>query len=145
MRAVRTGMVLSLTVLAASCGRQEGAVVPNRTSSVSADRVTILSVTPGIDAVLQVGQKVPVKVEVEYVLSSAASATITLVIQQGEQGHEPLANETHVIQRGAGKLVLTKDIEVPDTNTIQIFTPLSPQGATRTTVVDTRAYGVAKK
>jgi hypothetical protein len=140
-------MVASLTVLAllfAGCVGQQRAGAA-RTNGASSDSVKILSISPATDTALSTGDKVPFRVEVEYTLQTAQSGTITLVIQEGEQGREPLANETHVIQKGSGRLALVKEIQVPDTNAIKVFTPVSAQGATSTTVVDTRAYGVVRR
>jgi hypothetical protein len=145
MRATGLGIiVVALAVLLTSCVAQERTAA-GRAGQASSDSVQILSISPNIETVLSVGEKVPLRVEVQYILESAQSGTITLVVQQGEQGHEPLANETHVIQKGSGKLVLTKEIDVPNTKAIQVFTPLSARGATSTSVVDTRAYGVGKR
>jgi hypothetical protein len=145
MKATQTRSILvSLTVLFAGCVGHER-VETGKAAGPSADSIKILSISPTVETVLHSGTKVPFRVEVEYTLVTAHSGTITLVIQRGEQEHQPLASETHVIQEGSGKLVLTKEIEVPDTNAIQVFTPLSPQGATSTSVVDTRAYAVANR
>jgi hypothetical protein len=145
MRIAGAGTVLvSLALLFGGCVGHERAQAAN-TAGRSADTVKILSVSPTTESVLHPGEKVPVRVEVEYTLDSSQSGTITLVIQQGEYGGEPLANETRVVQKGSGKLVLAKEIDVPKTSAIQLFTPLSPQGATSTTVVDTRAYAVASR
>lgn len=108
------------------------------------DTVRIVSIAPEPEETLHAGDRVRIHVEVEYNLVSAASATIMLVVQQGESGKLPLANETQVVQKGAGTVVLGKEIEIPDTAAIQVFTPLTPQGATSTQVVDRRAYKVVK-
>ena len=114
-------------------------------SDSSPDSVKIVSISPDPGTALRVGEKVGFKVEVEYNLGSAASGSITLVIQQGESGRMPLANETEVAQKGKGKLVFRKEIEVPDTSAIQVFTPLSVQGGTSTSVVDMRIYKVVDR
>jgi hypothetical protein len=109
------------------------------------DSVKIVSISPDQDTALRVGERVTFKVEVEYNLTSASSGSITLVIQQGESGRRPLANETQVVQKGKARLVLRKDVEVPDTTAIQVFTPLAAQGGTSTSIVDTRIYRVVKR
>ena len=109
-----------------------------------ADSVRIASISPGTNTILRVGERVTFRVEVEYNLSGADSGSVTLVIQQGESGHAPLANETAVVQKGRAKIVLSKDIEVPDTKALQVFTPLTVQSGTSTHVVDTRSYKVVR-
>ena len=54
----------------------------------------------------------------------------------------PLANEFEVIQKGEGNVSLSKEIEVPKTKAIQVFTPLNVEGSSSTTVVDSRIYRV---
>jgi hypothetical protein len=119
-------------------GKQAGDV------SNSKDSIRIVSISPDPGSPLTVGQQVAFRVEVNYTLASADTGTVTLVIQQGESGSMPLGNETQVIQRGSGSLVLTKSTEIPDTSAVLVFTPLSPQAGTKTNVVDTRAFRVTK-
>ncbi len=108
------------------------------------DSVKIIAISPDTHAALRVGEKVTVRVEVEYNLVSAESGRVTLVIQQGDPGRTPLGNGSEVVMKGKGKLEMVKDIEVPDTNALQIFIPLYVEGAGSTRVVDTRFYKVAK-
>jgi hypothetical protein len=115
-----------------------------RDASNSKDSIRIVSISPDPTSPLSVGEHVVFRVEVNYTLTSSDTGIVTLVIQQGESGSEPLGNETQVIQRGSGNLVLTKSTEIPDTSAIQVFTPLAPQGRTSTSVVDTRAFRVTK-
>jgi len=139
----RWAIALALGILGLSC-RHEQSAAPSTASGASQDGVRIVSISPDTGTTLRVADRVTFRVEVEYNLTSAPSGTITLVIQQGESGRVPLANETQVVQKGSGKLVLTKDIEVPETNAVQVFTPLSAQGGSSTRTVDTRAYKVVK-
>jgi len=109
------------------------------------DTVKITSLTPPNNSPLNAGQKVKVEVEIEYNLESADMGSITLVIQQAESGHMPLANENDFIQKGKGKITLSKEFLVPDTKGLRIFTPLSPEGNASTTIVDTKMYKVLAK
>ena len=120
-------------------GRSAAAKTPNETSN---DRVEIVSILPEAGTVLKVGDVVTVEVDVEYGLASADSGSIALVIQKGESGEMPLANEFEVIQKGEGNVSLSKEIEVPKTKAIQVFTPLNVEGSSSTTVVDSRIYRV---
>jgi hypothetical protein len=121
------------------CGGPRQSAPP---SSAAVDSVRILSISPGIETPLKVGAAASFSVEVEYNLVTSASGTLTLVIQQGESGREPLANETVVVQKGKGTITLRKEISVPDTAAVQVFVPLTAQGESSTSVVDSRAYGV---
>ncbi|HYP12977.1 MAG TPA: hypothetical protein VEQ63_03560 [Bryobacteraceae bacterium] len=110
----------------------------------SADTVKIVSITPETSAPLRVGQTVSFQVEVEYNLTSADSASLVLVIQKGESGQSPLANEAEVVRKGKARAVLSKSFVVPDTKAILLFTPLTAQGNTKTEIVDSRSYKVEK-
>lgn len=120
-------------------------------ASTALDSVKILSISPEAGTTLHVGDKISLKLDVEYKLASAPSGVVTLVIQQAESGQgerTPLDDETQVtqvIQKGNGKLTLTKDIDIPDTSALEVFTPLTAQGARITRTVDAMAYKVAKK
>ena len=144
MSRVRRGVIaLVLGALAVGCG-QEKTAAPVAAAGASSDSVRIVSISPATDAALRVGDRVTVRVEVEYNLASAPSGTISLVIQQGESGRPSLADETQVVQKGSATLTLSKEIEVPDTSALQVFTPLNPQAGSRTRTVATRAYKVVK-
>ncbi len=103
--------------------------------------VKIVSISPDLSKPLHVGQKTTIKVDVEYVMTDD-SGTITLVIQKGESGGSPLANITEVVLKGKDKITLEAEIQIPDTKSILVFTPLSRQGDTGTRIVDQRAYKV---
>ena len=135
-------VVLALAVVAAGCGETQSEAPP--ASSAARDSVRITSISPATEQPLRVGATVKFEVQVEYSLASSASGSVTLVIQQGESGHMPLANETTVIQKGKGTATLRKELAVPETAAIQIFTPLTGQGGSSTNVVDTRVYSVVK-
>ena len=137
------GTLLALAISAGGCQRQEsrgGTEVPN----ASRDAVKIAALTPGTDAPLRVGDRVTFRVTAAYTLTSADAGSVTLVIQRGESGNPPLANETKVVGKGSGTVVLEKELEIPDTAALQLFTPLSAQGSTNTNVVDSRVYRVTK-
>src|SRR5260370_1241150 len=85
------------------------------------DAIKIISISPSTDVPLRVGERVTIRVEAEYNLASAELGRITLVIQQGESGRRPLANENEVVQKGRARLVLSKEITIPDTNALQVF------------------------
>ena len=137
MKALILSFLVATTLVA---GAQDSSIkLPIKQNSVK-----ILSVSPGIEKELVAGTTVTLKVELEYNLVSAESATVTLVVQRSESGHMPLANEMNVIKKGQGKTTISTDIKVPQTKAIQIFTPLLVQGSTQTTTVDSRVYSVSQ-
>ena len=103
--------------------------------------VKIVSVTPDTKSPLKVGDKVKVQVEVSYALTVDVGR-ITLVVQAANNAS--LANHMAVVNKGNGKITLSAEFVVPDSNAVQIFTPLSAQGQTATSTVDHRAYKVVK-
>ena len=141
MKRMRALALIGLLTGAALAFRQEARAAPDS----SPDSVKIVSISPDPATTLRVGEKATFKVEVEYILESASSGSITLVIQRGESGQLPLANETQVVQKGRARIILRKDVAVPDTSAIQVFTPLTAQGGTSSSIVDTRVYRVVKK
>jgi len=106
--------------------------------------IKIVSIAPELSKPLYVGERVRIMVEVEYVLSQE-SGTITLVLQTGESGGPSLGNSTDVVFKGKGTIKLEREIQIPDTKAIQVFTPLTPQGVVDTSIVDYRAFKVAKR
>lgn len=103
--------------------------------------VKIVSVSPDTKSPLKVGAKVKVQVEVSYALTVDVGQ-ITLVVQAADNA--TLANHMAVVKKGNGKITLSTEFVVPDSNAVQIFTPLSAQGQTATSTVDHRAYKVVK-
>lgn len=103
--------------------------------------VEITSISPDTGTALKVGDKVKVQVELSYALSSEGG-TVSLVVQSAD--NSSLAHNMEVVQKGSGKATLSTEFVVPDSNAIQIFTPLSAQGQTSTSTVDYRAYKVTK-
>jgi hypothetical protein len=142
----RTPVLLQLlivTLFALGCGApREDPPPPASPPPPTSDSVRILTISPEPGTTLRVGDRQSFQVEVEYELRSAATGTVTLVIQKGEYGDLPLANETEVIEKGSGTLTMKKEIEIPDTRAIQVFTPLHTPASGSTTVVDSRAYKV---
>jgi len=110
----------------------------------SGNSVKILSVSPDVNTPLRVGSSVDISVEVEYSLKQE-NGSIALVLQRGDSNpsmSSTLGNVVEPIQKGTGKLTLKANITVPSTNSIQVFTPLSVLGESKTTTVDMRVYKV---
>ena len=131
-----------LAIIALSLGMSAISLAQTATSSGSS--VKIVGIVPELSGPLYVGEKQTIVVEVEYVMSQD-SGTITLVIQKGESGGRPLGSSTEVVLKGKGKIKLEAVIQVPDTKAIQVFTPLSYQDGAGTSIVDYRAYRVARR
>jgi hypothetical protein len=106
------------------------------------DSVKITRISPDPSAPLYPGQKIKVEVEVEYSLNSADSGSVSLVIQKLESGEAPLANESDVVTKGSGTVVLSKFIEIPYTKGLSVFTPLTGSTRSTTSVVATQLYKV---
>ena len=135
-------LVTSLFAIALVFGMSAITLAQSTTSSESS--VKIISIAPELSKPLYVGEKETIVVEVEYVMSKD-SGTVTLVIQKGESGGRPLGSATEVALRGKGTVKLKAEIQIPDTKAIQIFTPLSFQDGAGTSIVDYRAFKVAKR
>uniref|UniRef100_UPI003D152E04 hypothetical protein n=1 Tax=Amphritea sp. TaxID=1872502 RepID=UPI003D152E04 len=75
-----------------------------------------------------------------YNLASADTGSLTLVVQGAS--NETLGNEFYVVYKGAGTEILEAEIVVPESRAVQVFTPLSPQGTSSTTIVESRFYKV---
>ena len=88
------------------------------------------------------GSEVEIKYEVEYTLESSDLGQITLVIQGAS--NEPIANENYIATKGTHIETLEATITVPDTRLIHVFTPLSIQGQSRTSIVQSRLHRVIK-
>ncbi len=133
-RPISTVTFLVTMCLLTACDR--GSEMPQGSS------VRITQISPATSVSLRVGDSATIRAEVEYTLS-VESGTITLVIQSSD--NRTIANETEVVTKGTGKVVLSSTLVVPDTKVVQVFTPLSAQGQVSTTTVDQRAYKVEPK
>jgi hypothetical protein len=136
MRYILLGMVVFFL---AACSEDE---CPSVECSNSGDSVKILSVKPEQTVGLKVGDTVKIAYEVEYNLESSEIGQIALVVQSAS--NEIIANEFYVASKGQHKEVLEAEIVVPDTRLIHVFTPLSPQGRSQTTIVESRLHKVVQ-
>jgi hypothetical protein len=109
------------------------------TPALSGSTVQIISISPGIGEALRAGEKVKLKVDINYALSEE-SGTLALVVQAAD--NSAIAQNFEVVTKGSGKVALEAEFIVPNTKAIQIFTPLSGQGQNSTSTVDTRAFKV---
>jgi len=142
------GCILGLfaVLLLAGCQREAQSPSPPSPSSILAapagSSVRILSVDPPTSVALRVGDKVTLKLDVQYVLA-AESGTVAIVVQAAN--NSPLAQNVSVIRNGSGKLNLQAEFVVPQTNAVQVFVPLHAQGQGPTSTVDSRAFEVVAK
>lgn len=108
--------------------------------------VKILEIDPKSSVVLKSGSEVHFKVKLEYNVIDD-SATVNLIIQNAEYsgGVDAVVGSTmQVLTKGKGTVTLEKTVKVPDTNALQVFTPLMIPGKTQTSIVDMKAYKVIK-
>lgn len=108
----------------------------------AADNVKIESISPDPSKTLYVGDKVDIEVKVNYTLDES-SATVSLLVQDSDD--KPVASTLKIISKGNGPVVLKKSFIVPETNAIQIFTPLLVEGDSATSNVVLRSYKVENK
>jgi hypothetical protein len=104
--------------------------------------VKIMSISPAPGQPLHSGEKINLKVEVNYSLN-AESGTLAIVVQGAD--NSGIAQNFEVVPKGTGNVTLEAGFVVPDTKAIQVFTPLSAQGQGSTSTVDSRAFKVVAK
>lgn len=133
----RNALVLVSVLAASGCEKKP----PPPPKPVSAGSVRIVALTPETTTALKVGAKVKIELEVSYRLLADAGA-VTLVVQAKDKG---LAQTTRAVRQGEGTAKLSAEFVVPDTNAIQIFTPLQAMGQKTTATLDRRTYNVVPK
>ncbi|GEM_PF-6270734 len=128
-------------------GKENGQIQSN-SQYADNNSVKIISLLPDTSAPLYVGDTVEIEVGLEYELVKSP-ATITLNIQKGETGSSVsdsiIASKTEVVNEAKGTINIKQLIVVPETGSIQIFTPLMSEGDHSTTTVDLRSYQVLKR
>lgn len=113
------------------------------TKAFAGDFINIVSMTPSNSSPIYVGQEVNVVVKIDYILESADIGSITLVIQKAEHDGKPtIPNESDIILRGSGTVILNKEFIVPETKGIIILTPLTPDGQSQSSIVQSKMYKV---
>jgi hypothetical protein len=112
------------------------------TPAPTGSSVQIASISPSIGEPLRVGEKVKLKVDVNYTLTGE-SGTLALVVQAAD--NSAISQNFEVVTKGSGKVTLEAEFVVPSTKAIQVFTPLSAQGQSSTSTVESRAFKVVSK
>lgn len=139
MRTILATLIMSLILL--GCGESESPASKQSVEPISAkDSVKILSASPAVTETLKAGSSIKIRYEVQYNLASADTGSLTLVVQGAS--NETLGNEFYVVHKGSGTETLEAEIVVPESRAVQVFTPLSPQGTSSTTIVESRLYKV---
>ena len=108
--------------------------------------IKILEIDPKSSTPLKSGSKIHFKVKLEYDIVDD-SAVVNLIFQKGEDSgsfDSVVGSTMQVISKGKGTLKMEKTVKVPDTNALQVFTPLMIPGQTQTTTVDMKVYKVIK-
>ncbi|MEZ5615895.1 MAG: hypothetical protein R3E35_11855 [Rhodocyclaceae bacterium] len=112
------------------------------TPAPTGSSVQIASVSPSVGEPLHVGEKVKLKVDVNYTLTGE-SGTLALIVQAAD--NSAISQNFEVVTKGSGKATLEAEFIVPSTKAIQLFTPLSAQGQSSTSTVESRAFKVVAK
>jgi hypothetical protein len=113
-------------------------------SSADGSSVKILEIDPDPSVPLKSGSEVHFKVKLQYTIIED-SATVNLLIQKGEYSSaidNVVGSTMQVLNKGKGIITLEKTVKVPNTNILQVFTPLMIPNETRTTIVDMKVYKV---
>jgi hypothetical protein len=139
MNALLTSVAVAALLVVSGCDRQAPQL---GTRAPAGSSVKIVSITPSVGEVLKVGDKVALKVDVEYTMT-AESGTLGLVVQAADNA--TITQNVEVVLKGSNKISLVADFNVPPTKAIQIFTPLSAQGQASTSTVDICSYKVVTK
>jgi hypothetical protein len=117
----------------------------SHTDTPTGSSVKIERIEPSLAQLVRAGTKVRFEVEISYVVT-ADSATVGLIVQRGDSSeNRVLSFTTDIAPKGSGKLTMSTEVVIPDTRVIHVFTPLSHQGDSRTSVVDMRSYKVVSK
>ena len=134
-----------VTLLAVSLYCDAEAQSGSQTDVSAGSSIKIERIEPPLAQALRPGDKVKFEVEISYVVT-AESATVGLIVQRGDSGENAvLSFTTDIALKGSGKLKMSTEAVIPETRVIHVFTPLSHQGASRTSVVDMRSYKVLSK
>ena len=108
----------------------------------SGGTVKIVSISPEAYATVRVGDKVDLKVEVEYTLTKK-TGMISLVVQKDD--NSSLGSVTENVKEGSGRVTLKHTFTVPQTRTVIVFVPMDLEGYNKTMIVDSRTYNIAPK
>jgi len=109
------------------------------------DSVSISSISPAAGTRLAPGSSVTFNARIDYELSSSATGTITVVIE--DQSNAILTTHPQVrtsVSRGRGSVNLSDQITVPASGvtTVRVFFPLNMAGVSSTNVVVSASYPV---
>ncbi|MDD5209465.1 MAG: hypothetical protein PHV36_08765 [Elusimicrobiales bacterium] len=108
----------------------------------SGGTVHIASLSPEAYATVRVGDKVDLKVEVDYTLEKK-TGTISLVVQKDD--NSSLGSVTEKVKEGSGRVTLKHTFTVPETRTVTVFVPMDLEGYNKTMIVDSRTYNIAPR
>ena len=137
---------LFISIVANAQGTLDKSVTVDLTQG---DFVRIVSMEPGNDKPLHVGETIDINSKIEYRLNEPKAA-LSLVIQKAQIDSKNLvdtviASTTKAVSQGSGVIELTQSITVPDTDAIKVFTPLIVDGEKETQTVEFRVYEVQEK
>lgn len=136
------GFIISCGLLACSSDNKERTLPPGGETSED-NSVEIVYSSPIESEPLQAGDHVKVEVELIYSLLEPAGQ-IMVFVQRSEKGMPPILSKGIPITQGTGQLEFAVDFTVPNTNKINIFTPLTAKGTVRSKVVDSLSFDVIR-
>lgn len=136
---ISVALIAACALASLGCQRSEP---PTARQASSGSSVQIISVSPEVSQPLHAGEKIKMAVKVNYTLTEN-SGTLALVVQGAD--NSSISSNFEVVTKGDGSLTLESEFVVPSTKAVMIFTPLSGQGQSSTSIVDTRAFKVVAK
>ena len=142
MRTFGLGLALLVLVSAVSgCGHSSSPTEPGG----GMDSIALESISPPVTTPLTTGSEVTFTGRVRYNLASASSGSIFIVIEdQSAINISPTVPQPSLsISRGSGTVEISDHIRIPAGVTkVNVFFPVVPSGATRSTAVTSVAYTV---
>jgi len=108
----------------------------------SGGTVKIVSISPEPYTTVRVGDKVELKMDVDYTLKKT-SADITLVVQK--EDNSSLGSVKEAVKEGSGRVTLKHAFQVPETRIVTAYVSMSYGGYKATRIVESRTYNIAPK
>lgn len=102
----------------------------------------ITSISPDATRELRQGDRVQLKVDVNYVLT-ADTGTLMLIVLAADSS--TLSQQVTSIARGRGTATLQADFTVPRTTQIRVYTPLVFRDQDSTSTTDGRSFAVVPR
>lgn len=95
--------------------------VLNTSTAFSEDKIQIVKISPSTDKSLHIGQNVIINVEVIYNLESCNKGYVNICPYSIESNDQPENSPPITVNKGMGKLILTKEIQITDLYSSGLF------------------------